>query len=555
MTGADIDFRDLVDVEEALSQFKQDLAAVDEAVWSGLSRRLPERRGVMRRLKGAGESRADLVARKAPVKIHSEAIPIAGASGSMWSVIGQHSAVVDLLPAGTSVAAVCFAGSAVAAAAVTFEPMSPRERMALGQLQDTARAGVELSLELGYLEVALKDALANRTSSTAVQDVLAQRADRVIDTLEGYLTALDGTHGLGDLDVHFPWAVDAELDPSTVRIRQTLTIGAESLRASVLAFADNPESRTSVRTGAPSPEPGSAVAVTAEDLAQRVGALSDTMDEVSRLAERHGADDLRDAFAQAWADGMFAYDSFRAVARSGDIAAAGESSEATARRFAGGVEAACSPGTIQHATFMADDLRARVCDAFEVARQIVLSAQYLDAIAPGPSLKPTAPVAASHDDTTIDHVQAAADAMMTAFKHARAYVPVAAYHAGFGLPGLRHVIHECETVINRGSGRLTKVLQQLSLIAVAPDVPVAATRLERTASEVDSVVAEAHLYDQLIAEATRAAQLPFGTEVQVDHRLTDTLRSAGASPLTPQAATLHKEWTGLTAALDRISRS
>lgn len=41
----------------------------------------------------------------------------------------------------------------------------------------------------------------------------------------------------------------------------------------------------------------------------------------------------------------------------------------------------------------------------------------------------------------------------------------------------------------------------------------------------------------------------------MDRRVVDELYWAMASPLAPQAATLHQEWTGLTAALDRISRS
>lgn len=558
MTAPDVHAGHHVDVAEALSQLKQDLVAVDEAVWSGLTRRLPERRGVMRRLKGAGDARADLAARKPPVRIRPVGVPAAGASGSMWSVIGHHSAVVDLLPAGTSVTAVCFAGAAVAAAGLTFEPASPQDREAVQRLQETARAGVELSLELAQLEVALNDALASHARSTAVRPVLAQRADRVVDTLQGYLTALDETDGLGDLDVHFPWAVDAELDPSTVRIRQTLTIDAESLRASVLEFVDNPGSRASIRTDAPSAEPRSAVTRTADDLAQRIGALADTMDEVSQLAERHGADDLRDPFARAWADGMFAYDTFRTVANSGSGAAAGETFEATARRLAGLVETACSTLTGRSGKTITDDLRARVADATEVARQLILTAQYLDAIvqAPAVSTRSTALADLRGDDTTIGDVKAAADGMTSAFERARARVSVARYHTGFGLPGLSHLLHEGETAIERGRSHLANVLLQTGLIAVAPDLPVAQSRLERTTSEIDGVVSASLGYDQLIAQAAHEAQLiSEAPGAYVDRGVVDELYWARVSPLASQAATLHKEWTGLTAALDRIGRS
>ena len=556
MTGTDIDFRDLVDVEEALSQFKRDLVAVDEAVWSGLTKRLPERRGVMGRRKGAGTSRADLVTREAPVKIQLTATPMVGASGSTWATIGQHSAVVDLLPVmGTSASAIYLAGSAtVAAVGTTFQHRW--EKKAVQRLQETARAGVELTLELSQLEAALKDSLANYSSSVVIRPVLAKSVDRVNDALEGYLLALDKTHSLGDLTVHFPWAVEPELDPT--RIRQTLTVGAESLRASVLAFADDPETRTSVRAGAPSAEPQSAVAVTAGDLAQRIGTLSDTMSEVSRLAEGHDADDLRDSFARAWADGMFAYDRFRAVAQSGDIAAAGETFETTARRFAGHVETACSTPTGRNAKFIDDDLRTRMSDAAELARQIVLSAQYLDAIAHAPAVSttPSAPSDVGSDDTTIGDVKAAADGMTTAFERAGAYVSMARYHTEFGLPGLRGTLHECEIVIERGRGHLADVLLQANLIAVSPDVPAAVSRLERTTIAVDGVVSASHLCDQLTAQAAHGARLISESPgAHVDHRLVDALYWAGVSPLTPQATTLRKEWTGLTAALDRISRS
>lgn len=176
MTAPDVEGSRHVDVEEALSQLKHDLVAVDEAVWSGLTRQLPERRGVMGRLKGAGDSRADLVACKAPVEIQLKTVPVAGASGSMWSVIGQHSAIVDLLPAGTSATAVCLAGSAVVAAVLTFQPASLRDKEAVQRLQETARAGVELSLELAQLEAALNDALANYSSSMVIRPVLADRS-------------------------------------------------------------------------------------------------------------------------------------------------------------------------------------------------------------------------------------------------------------------------------------------------------------------------------------------------------------------------------------------
>lgn len=65
--------------------------------------------------------------------------------------------------------------------------------------------------------------------------------------------------------------------------------------------------RDRTREAAPDIAAGkAAVTRTADDLAQRIGALADTMEEVSQLAERQGADDLRDPFARAWADGMFA---------------------------------------------------------------------------------------------------------------------------------------------------------------------------------------------------------------------------------------------------------
>lgn len=178
------------------------------------------------------------------------------------------------------------------------------------------------------------------------------------------------------------------------------------------------------------------------------------------------------------------------MANSGSGAAASETFEATARRFAGHVATACSTLTGRNGKMITDDLRTRVADATAVAWQLILTAQYLDVVvqAPAVSTRSTALADLRSDDTTIDDVKAVADGMTSAFDRARACVSVARYHTGFGLPGLSHMLHECETAMERVRGHLANVLLQADLIAVAPDLPVAQSRLERTTSEIDRVV-------------------------------------------------------------------
>lgn len=550
------------DVLAALDRFSHDVSAANEAVLTRLTDLVsPGRRSVLRRRRRVHKSEAALLAPKksTPRKLSLAALPTAAAGGTLWGLgLPALPAAVELLPilAHPGYAPYVMGASVIAGAVGVFAGAPEATQGAVTRLQETARAGVVLTLEMASLQVALNDARSNPASAAEILSKAADGADRVTEALAVYLDQLDQAHAAGDLDVRFPWAVELENSPL---VRLTLTVDGESVLAGVRELAQHPEHLV--------PDPGAAadatgmsvVATTANDLAGRIDALVATVEEAGERAYQIGVRDVRSAFAQAWTEGMFAFAAVTEVRRTGD--AAGGTIEQAVRRFSDKIDTALATLPRKQARVFSTDFRERLTDAAREARQLILSAQYVDALVrdPGMSAKPVSIPAVRRVDITVQEVATlAAELRRTIAMSARR---LAETRAGFdepGIvirlePGLGLHLNECARSAARADEHLGKVLERTTRAGITPTASMAIARLANSESDLDGARAACESFDAHIAYAARYARLRYEYDPTGLQEQRAVLEYLEANPQLPAATNLDTRWQSLLDHLEQLA--
>lgn len=539
------------DLLAVLDRFSRDVGAANEAVLTRLSALVnPGRRSLLGRRRRADTNDSALLHPTTKVRgtFRPEAVPVAGVGAALWMyAVPAVPMAAELLPVLTNpyFAPLLIGGSVVAAAVNIYEGAPKRTRDTAVRLQETARAGVMVALETAALQVTLNDARSDPSRAAEILPKLDEAADRVNDALADYLVELDQAYAAGDLAVHFPWAVEPEKSPTVVR--STLTVDAESVRAQVRELVHHPEQLA--------PEPAVAApleATTADALMRSIDTLVATVEEAGERADQRGAHDVRDAFAQAWTEGMFAFSAVTEVRRSG--AAASGTIEEAVRRFTSAIAAASATQPQRQTKFFSAELRERVVSATAQARHLILSAQYLDAMVRTPAIAAT-PTAAQPSvrpvHITVQEVAALATelrrAIATSARRAAELRPAVA------APRLAQRLDECASAAAHADAHLEKLLEHAGLAGVAPTAATAISILAKVESELDGAVAACATFDLRIGDSARIA----GTLCEYDptgyHETRAVLESLDADRRLAAAINLTARWKSLLEELEQLA--